>query len=99
VISFILKYKTGSDVLISFTATCEPKEFRCDTGQCIPEKWVCDGQSDCTDASDERKCGKLLEGGHWKLLEVSTMFTNVIVGSVLEQSELRSMLEHIIATM
>jgi hypothetical protein len=49
----------GSDILISFTATCGPQQFKCNIGQCIPEEWVCDGQSDCADGSDERKCGKL----------------------------------------
>lgn len=32
---------------------CHRDEYRCQTGQCIPLDWVCDGQWDCSDASDE----------------------------------------------
>ena len=32
---------------------CEEKEYQCRTGQCIPSDWVCDGEWDCSDASDE----------------------------------------------
>lgn len=31
-----------------------PWEFRCnDTGRCIPQTWVCDGEGDCQDHADE----------------------------------------------
>lgn len=33
--------------------TCLQDQFRCRTGQCIPLDWVCDGEWDCSDASDE----------------------------------------------
>ena len=32
---------------------CHKDQYRCQTGQCIPLEWVCDGQWDCADASDE----------------------------------------------
>ena len=32
---------------------CLPNEFQCKTGQCINLDWVCDGEWDCSDASDE----------------------------------------------
>ncbi|CAF4638143.1 unnamed protein product [Rotaria socialis] len=32
---------------------CPKKEYQCKTGQCIPQNWVCDGEWDCSDASDE----------------------------------------------
>ncbi|CAF4167986.1 unnamed protein product, partial [Adineta steineri] len=32
---------------------CPEEFFRCNTGQCIPVDWVCDGEWDCSDASDE----------------------------------------------
>lgn len=32
---------------------CHQDEYQCQTGQCIPLVWVCDGQWDCSDASDE----------------------------------------------
>ncbi|KAH7969378.1 hypothetical protein HPB52_017497 [Rhipicephalus sanguineus] len=36
---------------------CKADQFRCmDNGECIPMKWKCDGNEDCTDGSDEKKC-------------------------------------------
>jgi len=36
---------------------CEENSFRChDTGNCIPASFVCDGDNDCEDVSDERNC-------------------------------------------
>jgi hypothetical protein len=32
---------------------CHQDQYQCQTGQCIPLVWVCDGQWDCADASDE----------------------------------------------
>lgn len=32
---------------------CHQHQYQCQTGQCIPLDWVCDGQWDCADASDE----------------------------------------------
>jgi Low-density lipoprotein receptor domain class A/EGF-like domain len=32
---------------------CQNQQYRCRTGQCIQLQWVCDGEWDCADASDE----------------------------------------------
>ena len=32
---------------------CGISEFRCTSGNCIPLKWRCDQENDCTDNSDE----------------------------------------------
>ncbi|CAF3686684.1 unnamed protein product [Rotaria socialis] len=32
---------------------CQHSQYQCRTGQCIPVEWVCDGEWDCSDASDE----------------------------------------------
>ena len=35
--------------------TCTTEDFNCATGapSCIPKTWVCDGEKECTDGSDE----------------------------------------------
>ncbi|XP_039768050.1 basement membrane-specific heparan sulfate proteoglycan core protein isoform X3 [Ornithorhynchus anatinus] len=37
--------------------SCGPLEATCISGQCIPEDYLCDGQEDCGDGSDEQDCG------------------------------------------
>ncbi|GFT89371.1 hypothetical protein TNCV_4386601 [Trichonephila clavipes] len=35
---------------------CESHQFQCLDGHCIPEIWKCDGEHDCEDDSDEKRC-------------------------------------------
>ncbi|WP_181696202.1 hypothetical protein [Nocardia sp. GTS18] len=60
----------GTDALVSFefgpgnTRTechggrfpCEPTEFKCDNDRCVQKQWLCDGDDDCGDGTDERNC-------------------------------------------
>ena len=36
--------------------TCSPTEFSCENQRCILKGWLCDGQNDCGDNSDELNC-------------------------------------------
>ena len=33
------------------------EQFVCDNGETIPAEWICDGDNDCGDFSDEQDCG------------------------------------------
>lgn len=39
-------------------ATCPPEHFHCQNGGCIPARWKCDDDFDCSDRSDEENCCK-----------------------------------------
>ncbi|XP_067302205.1 basement membrane-specific heparan sulfate proteoglycan core protein isoform X7 [Pseudorasbora parva] len=36
---------------------CRADQATCQNGQCISRDYICDGETDCTDGSDEFKCG------------------------------------------
>jgi len=38
---------------ITVPRECTDKEFKCANGRCIPERWQCDNERDCSDGSDE----------------------------------------------
>lgn len=50
-----------------YPPTCKPSEFTCTSGSpaCLPLQWRCDGQSECSDHSDEIGCPEC-EAKHFK---------------------------------
>lgn len=40
---------------------CSEGKFECDNKRCIAERFVCDGDNDCKDNSDEKNCSKSLQ--------------------------------------
>lgn len=33
--------------------------IRCNNGHCIDKNWICNGQNECGDNSDEKNCGQI----------------------------------------
>ncbi|XP_077565304.1 basement membrane-specific heparan sulfate proteoglycan core protein isoform X7 [Stigmatopora nigra] len=36
---------------------CRADQAKCQSGECIPRDYICDGEADCLDGSDEFRCG------------------------------------------
>lgn len=57
-----------------YTHKCMQRQFHCTNGRCIPNAWVCEGENDCGDNSDEApalcKGRKLMIFNFRKLIEM-----------------------------
>ncbi|KAF8571644.1 hypothetical protein P879_03753, partial [Paragonimus westermani] len=45
--------QTAKEVLVTVDDECQPGQFRCRDGSCIPSQSACNGRIDCPDGSDE----------------------------------------------
>lgn len=50
------RYKFSINIADCTSRVCKDSQFHCDNGRCIDQKWICDGDNDCMDGSDERNC-------------------------------------------
>ncbi|XP_055079317.1 basement membrane-specific heparan sulfate proteoglycan core protein isoform X9 [Periophthalmus magnuspinnatus] len=41
----------------TYPRPCRVDQATCQSGECIPRDYICDGQRDCSDGSDEFRCG------------------------------------------
>lgn len=51
-----LQFKGGEDERL---CDCPEDHFKCNTGRCVPNHYVCDGQPQCADLSDDWDCFNL----------------------------------------
>ncbi len=64
VTNYVLQYMVASSDALhieneyddSARQLCSPNEYTCDHGMCIPREFLCDGDNDCFDYSDELYC-------------------------------------------
>nr|AHL26191.1 lipoprotein receptor 2B [Pandalus japonicus] len=49
----ILVLLSASATVVNSQIECRDTEWRCDRSRCIPKKWMCDGDPDCSDGTDE----------------------------------------------
>lgn len=45
---------------IDYLIECSSEEFTCNSINCLPKEYLCDGKNDCGDYNDERNCGECL---------------------------------------
>ena len=39
-----------------YQKSCNYDQFTCNNGNCVPKSYMCDGDNDCGDRSDEQNC-------------------------------------------
>ena len=82
-IIFLVSSKQSELIKFSFSVNtqasrqkCQEGEFKCHNGACIKKSFVCDGEVDCTDGSDEivscSECSYLF-GQYYLLVKMTKM--------------------------
>lgn len=57
---------------------CQPDEATCSNGQCIPRDYLCDGEQDCSDSTDELSCGEYESLAHHMRLYIRCVFMSAM---------------------
>ena len=65
----MMEYLDGPDLESSeappvVSLSCESSQMECSNGLCVPLGWLCDGEDDCGDKSDERNCSSEMTTCH-----------------------------------
>merc|ERR1711970_1363876 len=83
-------------------SSCDPEQFTCDDGNCVPLAGRCDSVADCDDVSDEKNCqlvsmdaNKYLKDKNPTPVESNKFPVNVTIDimSVLDIQEVGSVLK------
>lgn len=57
-LSRVFKYQFSTIFFLIFKG-CSSNQFTCSNGQCVPLTTRCNGRNECSDGSDELKCGNV----------------------------------------
>lgn len=64
-----------------WTSVCDlSREHRCSDGRCVSKEWLCDGDHDCLDKSDELNCCEFTKDKKYlKVIQQLTCFCCIVL--------------------
>ena len=58
-----------------FVSVCSMGQYKCPEGNCIMAEWLCDGEWDCHNGTDEQLCRKFIN------IQLITLLFNLLIYS------------------